>query len=93
MAGFSIYAMCNWLEDAIDFLFPEPVEVDMDGVEIDSSITEFCREVDGEKQLTATDAPLPEIPPMFKAEPAVREAQLIVQGKSTSRALPRRAGR
>ncbi len=32
-------------------------------------------------------APLPEPPEMFKAEPAVLEAQLIVRGKSRSRPI------
>ncbi len=40
-----------------------------------------------EKQSTATDAPLPEPPEMFKADPAVLEAQLIVRGKSISRPI------
>ena len=41
-----------------------------------------------EKQLTATDAPLPEIPPMFRAEPAVLEAVRIIQGRSISHFIP-----
>jgi hypothetical protein len=35
--------MCNWLEDAINFLFPEPVEQDMDGdkqVDIPESVSD-----------------------------------------------------
>ena len=74
--------MCNWLEDAIAFLFPEPAEQDIDGVEVDSSIAEFCREVDGEPVEHDWYCPLPhEIPEMFKAEPAVREAERVVSGR------------
>ncbi len=40
--------MKRWLEEWIDFLFPESVEQDMDGIEVAPSITEFCREVDGD---------------------------------------------
>ena len=70
--------MCKWLEDAMDFPFPEPIEVDMDGVE----------EGQASVVLRQRDAPLPEPPPMFRAGPAVKEAQLITQGKSISRAIP-----
>ncbi|KKL20807.1 hypothetical protein LCGC14_2451780 [marine sediment metagenome] len=52
-----------WLSEWLDFLFPEPVEVDMDG----------------EPEKPATDA-LPEIPPMFRAEPLVQEAERVVRG-------------
>ena len=34
-----------------------------------------------------TDAPLPEPPPMFRAEPAVLEAELVIQGRSISRPI------
>ena len=51
--------MCNWLEDAINFLFPEPVQQDMDG--------------EPEKQLTATDASLPDIPDFYKRHISVLE--------------------
>ena len=51
-------------------------------------------EADGvEEEQAPPDAPLPDIPPMFRAEPAVLEAELIVQGKSTSRAIPGRVVR
>jgi hypothetical protein len=46
-----------------------------------------------EKQLTATDSPLPEIPEMFRAEPAVLEAGRIIRGRSISRAIPGRVVR
>ncbi len=67
--------MC-WLEDVINFWFPEPVEVDMDGVE----------EGQASVALRQPDA-LPEPPDFFRVEPAVKEAQLIVQGKSISRPI------
>jgi hypothetical protein len=64
--------MC-WLEDAINFLFPELVEVDMDGVEVDPSITEFCREVRGLEPSA--------IPDFYRAEPAVAEAERVVRSR------------
>ena len=41
-----------------------------------------------EKQLTATDVPLPEIPPMYRAEPAVLEAGRIIRGRSIAYFIP-----
>ena len=79
--------MCNWLEDAINFLFPEPVEVDMDGrpcASIPDSVGDHP--VSAPASFDAHDA-LPEPPPMFRAEPAVLEAELVIQGKSTSRPI------
>jgi hypothetical protein len=38
--------------------------------------------------LPTHDAPLPEIPPMFRADPAVKEAELILRGRSNSRGIP-----
>ncbi len=40
-----------WLEEWLDFLFPEPVEQDIDGEPscLDESVIDFCREVDGER--------------------------------------------
>jgi hypothetical protein len=59
-------------------------------------IMAWAETVYSQSQSTATDAhdepphdaPLPEIPPMFKAEPAVLEAGRILRGRSTSRAIP-----
>ncbi len=75
--------MCKWLEDAINFWFPAPVEVDMDGdkaLDIPETVS------DSALHLEELDNPV-DIPPMFRAEPAVKEAQLIVQGKSLSRPI------
>ena len=41
-----------------------------------------------QSQSTETDAPLPGPPPMFRAEPAVLEAVLIIQGKSIAHFIP-----
>ena len=74
-----------WLEEWMDFLFP--VEVDMDGIELDPSIAEFCREVDG-KPAETTDAYdwdagfTLKIPGFYRAEPAVLEAGRIIKGCS-----------
>ena len=50
-------------------------------------------EADGVEEEQAPHDALPEIPPMFKAEPAVKEADRIVQGRSISRAIPGRVVR
>ncbi len=53
-----------WLEEWIDFLFPEPVEQDIDGETVEHDW--YC--------------PFPEeIPEMYKAEPAVAEAERVVR--------------
>ena len=45
-------------------------------------------EADGvEEEQAPHDEPLPETPPMFRADPAVLEAVKIVQGKSISRPI------
>ena len=62
--GFFFCMMKCWLAEWLDFLFPEPVEVDMDG----------------EPEKPATDA-LPEIPPMFRAEPLVQEAEKLARSR------------
>jgi hypothetical protein len=55
-----------WLEEWLDFLFPEPVEVDMDG----EPAEEIPRP--GAKSISS-------IPDFYKAEPAVREAERVVR--------------
>ena len=52
-----------------------------------TSVSEERQELFGADTKVPGEVPLPEIPPMFKAEPAVLEAQLIVQGKSTKRGI------
>ncbi len=91
--------MCKWLEDAIDFWFPEPVEVDMDGdIELDipetvSDSALHLEELDNPVDIPETvpydwDAGFTlKIPGFYRVEPAVKEAQLIVQGKSLSRPI------
>ncbi len=44
--------------------------------------------VEVEEEQAPHDAPLPEIPPMFKAEPAVLEANRIIQGRSIAHFVP-----
>jgi hypothetical protein len=60
--------MC-WLEDAINFLIPEPVEVDMDGAEEDDPAS-----------INGLVEP-PEIPDFYRAEPAVAEAERVVRSR------------
>ena len=67
--------MCG-LSEMLDFWFPAPVEVDMDGVE----------EGQASVALRQPDA-LPEPPDFFRADPAVLEAVKIVQGRSISRPI------
>ena len=71
----------------MDFLFPEPVEVDMDGAVVDkpSDIPETVS--DSASYLEELDI-LGDIPPMFRAEPAVLEAGRIIRGCSRSRGIP-----
>ena len=38
-------------------------------------------------RLADSDAPLGEPPEMFRAEPAVKEAELVIQGRSISRPI------
>ena len=64
--------MCDWIRDAIDFLFPEPVEQDMDGEPCasipDSGGADPLKSV-SEKQASAPPhahhAPLPGIPEFY----------------------------
>ena len=53
----------------------------------DSGAHPALESVSGKPPPCATDAPLPEPPPMFRAEPAVVEAELVIQGRSISRAI------
>lgn len=50
--------------------------------------TETVYGTPAEKQSTATDAPLPEIPEMYRAEPAVLEAGRIIKGFSIAHFIP-----
>jgi hypothetical protein len=57
-------------------------------------IMAWAETVYSQSQSTATvapdapDAPLPEPPDFYKAEPAVLEAEPIFRGRSTARAIP-----
>ncbi len=65
-AGSSFAMMKCWLDELLDFWLPKPVEQDMDGELVEYDW--YC--------------PLPEeIPEMFRAEPAVREADRLVRSK------------
>ncbi len=83
--------MC-WLEAAINFLFPEPVEVDMDGEPVDGDTYSKLPEASmGRLAEPPYDwyAPLPEPPEIYlrpelipvKADglPAVAEAERVVR--------------
>ncbi len=64
--AFSFAMMKCWLDELLDFWLPEPVEQDIDGTSVEHDW--YC--------------PLPhEIPEMYRAEPAVREAEWVVRSR------------
>ena len=65
--------MC-WLQDAIAFLFPEPVEQDMDG-EVDIPIEPVSDAYDWDAGFTL------KIPGFYRTEPAVAEAERVVRSR------------
>ena len=86
--AFFFCMMKCWLAEWLDFLFPEPIEQDMDGEPCasipDSGVDNPLKSVSGKQATSTPDAhgePLPEIPPMFRAEPLVREAERVVRSK------------
>ncbi len=77
-----------WLEEWLDFLFPEPVEQDMDGEPCasisDSGGADPLKSVSRKQAWApadAHDAPLPEPPDFLRAEPAVAEAERVVRSR------------
>ena len=84
--GYFYYPMCDWLEAMLDFWFPAPVEVDMDGAVVDKAPDIPETVLDSASYLRDVDT-LPDIPPMYRAESAALEAQLIVRGRSISRPI------
>ncbi len=72
-----------WLAEWLDFLFP--VEQDMDGEECTAPCTTSSEEgpLGSAKRSTSPDwrVTLPEIPPMFRAEPLVQEAEKLVRSR------------
>ena len=52
-----------------------------------TSVSEERQELVGADTKVPGEVPLPEPPDMFRVEPAVLEAQLIVRGKSISRPI------
>ena len=63
-----------WLEDWLDFLFPEPVEQDMDG-EVDIPIEPVSDTYDWDAGFTL------KIPGFYRTEPAVKEAERVVRSR------------
>ena len=47
----------------------------------------YEKPAEGQASIPLRQDALPEIPPMYRAEPAVLEAERIVQGRSISRAI------
>jgi hypothetical protein len=69
--------MCNWLEDAINFLFPEPVQQDMDG----DIVTDIpAKPVDSDAYMETLDI-LPDIPEHLRRLPAVEEAERVIRNR------------
>jgi len=60
--GSSICEMC-WLQELMDFWFPEPIETD----------------IDGEPEMEDWRVELPDIPEHLRAEPAVAEAEWVLK--------------
>ena len=79
--AFFFCMMKCWLAEWLDFLFPEPVEQDMDGDIVpdipetapDSGSYLKARDIQGDISV--------DIPDFYKAEPLVQEAERVVRSR------------